>query len=41
MDLKLPINFSLYAIVLPLSSSFLIDTEKLIYFSAFSPKRSN
>ena len=41
INLKLSINFSLYVIVLPLSSSFLIGTEKVIYFSVFSPKHSN
>ena len=40
INLKLSINFSLYVIVLPLSS-FLIGTEKVIYFSVFSPKYSN
>ena len=34
-------NFILYVIDLPLSSSFLIDTEKVIYFSVFCPKHSN
>ena len=38
INLKLSINFSLYVIVLPLSSSFLIGTEKVTYFSVFSPK---
>ena len=41
VKLKLSINFSLYVIVLLLSSSFLIGTEKVIYFSVFSPKHSN
>ena len=41
INLKLSINFSLYVAVLPLSSSFLIGTEKVIYFSVFSPKHSN
>ena len=41
INLKLSINFSLYVIVLLLSSSFLIGTEKVIYFSVFSPKHSN
>ena len=41
INLKLSINFSLYVIVLPLSSSFLTGTEKEIYFSVFSPKHSN
>ena len=41
INLQLSINFILYVIVSPLSSrSFLIQTEKLIYFSAFSPKHS-
>ena len=34
MNLKLSINLSLYAIFL-LSPSFLIDTEKVIYFPYF------
>ena len=33
-------NFNLYEVVLPLSCSFLIGTEKVIYFSVFSPKHS-
>ena len=37
INLKLSINLSFYAIVLPLSHSFLIGTEKVIYFSMFSP----
>ena len=37
INLKPSINLSLYAIVLPLSHSFLIGTEKVIYFSIFSP----
>ena len=43
MNLQLSINFILYVIVSPLSlsCSFLIGTEKLIYFSVFSPKHSN
>ena len=41
MYLQLSINFILYVIVLPLSRSFLIGTEKVIYFSVFSPKHSN
>ena len=41
INLKLSINFSLYVIVSVLSSSFLIGTEKVIYFSLFSPKHSN
>ena len=36
-NLKLSINLSLYVIVLPLSHSFLIGTEKVIYFSILSP----
>ena len=31
----------MYVVVLLLSSSFLIGTEKVIYFSVFSPKHSN
>ena len=31
----------MYVIVLLLSNSFLIGTEKVIYFSVFSPKHSN
>ena len=41
INLKLSINFILYAIDSPLSSCFLIGTEKVIYFSVFSPKHSN
>ena len=41
MNLQVSINFNLYVIVLSLSCSFLIGTEKLIYFSAFCPKHSN
>ena len=41
MNLQLSINFILYVIVLPLSCSFLIGTEKVIYFSVFSPKHSD
>ena len=41
INLKLSKNFTLYVVVLPLSSSFLIGTEKAIYFPAFSPKHSN
>ena len=41
INLKHSINFILYVIVLPLSSSFLIGTEKFLYFSVFSPKHSN
>ena len=36
INLKLSINLSLYVIVLPLLSSFLIGTEKVIYFSVLS-----
>ena len=38
---KLSRNFNLYVIVLVLSSSFLIGTEEVMYFSVFSPKHSN
>ena len=38
MNLKLSMNFSLYVIVLPLSSFLLIGTENVIYFPLFSPK---
>ena len=41
INLKLSINFILYVIVLPLSRSFLIGTEKVMYFSVFFPKHSN
>ena len=41
INLKLSINFSLYVIVLLLSSPFLIGTEKAIYFSVSSPEHSN
>ena len=41
IKLKLSINFGLYVLVLLLSSYFLIGTEKVIYFSLFSPKHSN
>ena len=40
INLKLSINFSLYMVVLSLSSSFLIGTEKVLHFSVFSPKQS-
>ena len=40
INLQLSINFNLYVVVLPLSCSFLIGTEKVIYFSVFSPKPS-
>ena len=37
INLKLSINFILYVIVLPLSSSFLIGTEKAMgFFCVFS-----
>ena len=41
VNLKLSINFSLHAIILPLSSWFLGGTEKVIHFPAFSLKHSN
>ena len=41
MNLQVSTNFILYVIVLLLSCSFLTGTEKLIYFSVFSPKHSN
>ena len=37
INLKLSINLSLCVIVLPSSHYFLIGTEKVIYFSMFSP----
>ena len=37
LNLQLSINLSLYVIVLLLSHSFLIGTEKVIYFSILSP----
>ena len=40
INLKLSINFSLYIVVLPLSCAFLIGTDKVIYFSVFSPMHS-
>ena len=40
INLQLSINFSLYVAVLPSSCSFLIGTEKVMYFSVFSPKHS-
>ena len=40
-NLKLAINFGLYVLVLQLSSSFSIGTEKVTYFYVFSPKHSN
>ena len=41
INLKLSIKFSLCVIFLPLSSFFLIGTEKLISVSIFSPIHSN
>ena len=40
INLKLSINSSLYIVVLPLSCSFLIGTDKVIYFSVLSSKHS-
>ena len=40
-NLKPSISFILYVIVLPLSSSFCIGTEKVKYYFVFSPKHSN
>ena len=40
INLQLSINFSLYVVVLPLSCSFLIGAEKVMYFSVFSPRHS-
>ena len=40
-NLKLSINLILFVIVLPFSFSFFIGTEKVIYFSVFSPRHSN
>ena len=40
INLKLSINFNLYAISLLLLFIFLSGTEKVIYFSVFSPKQS-
>ena len=40
-NLKLSIKFGLYVLVLQVSSSFLIGTEKVTYFYVFSPKHSN
>ena len=37
INLKLSINLSLYVIILLSSHCFLICTEKVIYFSIFSP----
>ena len=41
LNLQVSINLILHPIVLLLSCSFLIGTEKVIYFSVFSPKHSN
>ena len=43
INLQVSINFHLYVIALSLSlsCSFLNGTERLIYFSVFSPKHSN
>ena len=43
LDINLQVStyFVLYVIVSLLSCSFLIGTEKLIYFSVFSPGHSN
>ena len=41
INLQLSINFNLHLIILPSLISFLIGTEKVIYFSVFSPKHSN
>ena len=41
MNLQVSISVILHVIVSPLLSSVLIGTEKLIYFSVFSPKHSN
>ena len=43
MNLQVSINFILNGTVSPLSLSysFLIGTEKVIYFSVFCPKHSN
>ena len=41
INLKLSINYSSSVIGLPLASSFLTGTEKVIYFSVFCPKYSN
>ena len=37
INIKLSINLRLYVIILPFYHSFLIGTEKLIYFSILSP----
>ena len=37
INVKLSINLSLHIAVLPLLNSFLISTEKVIYFSILSP----
>ena len=41
INLQLSINFSLKVIFLSLAAYFLIGTEKVIYFSVFSPKHLN
>ena len=41
INLLLSINFILYRAVSPLSCSFLSGTEKVMYFSVFSPKQLN
>ena len=41
INLKLSINFSFCVTVLPSSHFFLIGTEKVIYFSIFSPIQSS
>ena len=41
VNLKLSTNLSLHVIVLPLSHSFLIGTEKVIYLSILSPIQLN
>ena len=40
INLKQSTNFILFVAILPLSSSFLIITEKEIYFSVSSPEHS-
>ena len=41
INLELWINVILYVTDLPLSGSFLIGTEKVMFFSVFFPKHSN
>ena len=41
INVKISKEINLHVTDLPLSSSFLIGTQKVIYFSAFSPKNSN